>query len=84
LKPGGHLAWLIGDHWRRKSGFIPVGIRLYAILEEYFVPVDLVCVTRHNQTSNTPLWHRRAVQHNFFLRGFKHLIIVRKAGTRSG
>lgn len=25
LKPNKVMAWLIGDHWRKKSGFIPVG-----------------------------------------------------------
>ena len=43
-----------------------------------FIPMDLICVTRRNQSSNTGLWHYRAIKNNFFLRGFKHLIIVRK------
>lgn len=82
LKPQKFLAWLIGDHWRRKSGFIPVGIKMYSILEKYFIPIDIICVTRHNQSSNTPLWHKRAVKYNFFLRGFKYLIIVQKGGNK--
>lgn len=78
LKPSKHIAWLIGDHWRKKSGFIPVGFKIYTILEKYFKPVDIIAVSRHNQTSNTPLWHKRAIQHNFYLRGFKYLIIMQK------
>jgi DNA modification methylase len=78
LKPNKYLAWLIGDHWRKKSGFIPVGFKLYKILEKYFKPVDIIVVTRHNQTSNTPIWHKRAKEFNFYLRGFKYLIIVQK------
>jgi DNA modification methylase len=78
LKPNKYLAWLIGDHWRKKSGFIPVGFKLYNILEKYFKPVDIIVVTRHNQTSNTPIWHKRAKEFNFYLRGFKYLIIVQK------
>ncbi len=78
LKPNKYIAWLIGDHWRKKSGFIPVGFRIYTILEKNFKPVDIIAVSRHNQTSNTPIWHERAKQHNFYLRGFKYLIIMQK------
>ncbi|HOO13799.1 MAG TPA: DNA methyltransferase [Candidatus Marinimicrobia bacterium] len=78
LKPNKYIAWLIGDHWRKKSGFIPVGFKIYTILEKYFKPVDIIAVSRHNQTSNTPLWHERAKQHNFYLRGFKYLIIMQR------
>ncbi len=79
LKPDKYIAWLIGDHWRKKSGFIPVGFKIYTTLEKYFKPVDIVVVSRHNQTSNTPLWHKRAKQYNFYLRGFKYLIIMQKS-----
>jgi len=78
LKLNKYMAWLIGDHWRKKSGFIPVGFKIYAILEKYFKPVDIIIISRHNQTSNTPLWHERAKQYNFYLRGFKYLIIMQK------
>jgi len=78
LKPGKYVAWLIGDHWKKKSGFIPVGFKIYAMLEKYFKPVGIIVVTRHNQTSNTLLWHKRAKQYNFYLRGFKYLIIMQK------
>ncbi|HOU16535.1 MAG TPA: DNA methyltransferase [Candidatus Marinimicrobia bacterium] len=78
LKPNKYMAWLIGDHWRKKSGFIPVGFKIYTILEKYFKPIDMIAVSRHNQTSNTPLWHERAKQHNFYLRGFKYLIIMQR------
>ncbi|MBU4373159.1 MAG: DNA methylase, partial [Euryarchaeota archaeon] len=58
--------------------FVPTGFKLYSILEKYFKPVDIVSVSRHNQTSNTPLWHYRARKYNFYLRGFKYLIIMQK------
>lgn len=82
LKPGKALGWLIGDQWVKRK-FTPVGFNIYNMLTENvgFVPVDLICVTRRNQSSNTGIWHYRAVKHNFFLRGFKHLIIVRKPET---
>ncbi len=78
LKPGKVMAWLIGDHWRKRSGLIPVGFKLYQRLCRHFEPIDLICVARRHQTSNTPLWHQRAREYNFYLRGFKHLIIARK------
>jgi len=77
LKRRKYLAWLIGDQSQKRK-FVPVGARLYYILTQFFKPVDWVCVTRHNQTSNTGLWHYRAKKFNFFLRGFKHLLIMQK------
>lgn len=77
LKPTKVMAWLIGDQCKQKK-FVPVGFRLYQILTKYFVPIDLVCVARHNQTSNTPIWHERAKRFNFYLRGFKYLLIMKK------
>ncbi|PIW68459.1 MAG: DNA methylase [Candidatus Omnitrophica bacterium CG12_big_fil_rev_8_21_14_0_65_42_8] len=79
LKPGKAMAWLIGDQCKQKK-FIPVGLKLYEILTKYFEPIDLVCISRHNQTSNTPIWHERARRFNFYLRGFKYLLIVKKIG----
>ena len=78
LKPGKVVGWLIGDQWVKRK-FTPVGFKIYAMLDKYFEPVDLICVTRQNQSSNTGVWHYRAKKFNFFLRGFKHLIIMRKA-----
>ncbi|CUT02654.1 DNA methyltransferase [Candidatus Chrysopegis kryptomonas] len=81
LKDGKVLAWLIGDQWA-KGVFIPVGFKVYERLTKYFEPVDIICVVRRNQSSNTPFWHSKAIQHNFYLRGFKYLIIVRKMTKR--
>ena len=76
LKPKKYIAWLIGDQAKNKK-FTPVGLKLYQILEKYFKPVDIICVTRHSQTSNTNIWHYRAKKYNFYLRGFKYLIIMK-------
>lgn len=80
LKPDKTMGWVIGDHWRKKTGFIPVGIKLYQRLCKYFETIDIVCLTRRNQSSNTSIWHRRARQFNFYLRGFKYLFIMQKPG----
>ncbi len=77
LKEGKVLGWLIGDQWVKRK-FTPVGIKIYERLCRYFEPVDIICVSRRSQTSNTVAWQNRARSFNFYLRGFKYLIIMRK------
>ena len=77
LKPGKAMSWVIGDQWKKKK-FTAVGFTLYNILLKYFEPTDLVCLTRRNQTSNTPFWIDKARKYNFYLRGFKYLFIMKK------
>ena len=77
LKEGKILGWLIGDQWVKQK-FTPVGLRIYERLCKYFKPVDIICVARRGQSSHTGLWFNRARRFNFFLRGFKYLIIMRK------
>ena len=77
LKEGKTLGWLIGDQWVKKK-FTPVGLKIYNRLCKYFEPVDIISVARRGQSSHTGLWFNRARRFNFFLRGFKYLIIMRK------
>jgi DNA modification methylase len=77
LKPGKTLGWLIGDQWVKKK-FTPVGFRVYEQLCRHFETVDVICVARRSQTSNTGIWHNRALRFNFYLRGFKYLFMMRK------
>ena len=77
LKDGKVLGWLIGDQWVKKL-FTPVGLKIYERLIRHFEPLDIICVSRKGQYSNTGLWHNRARRFNFYLRGFKYLIIVKK------
>ena len=77
LKPGKTLGWLIGDQWVKKK-FTPVGFRVYEQLRRHFETVDIICVARRSQASNTGIWHNRALRFNFYLRGFKYLFIMRK------
>jgi DNA modification methylase len=83
LKPGKVLGWLIGDQWVKKK-FTPVGFLLYARMTKYFDTVDIVCITRRNQSSNTGIWANRARRFNFYLRGFKYLFIMRKPFPNEG
>ncbi len=77
LKPGKVLGWLIGDQWVKKK-FTPVGFLLHGRLTKYFDTIEIVCVARRGQSSNTSLWYNRARRFNFYLRGFKYLFIMRK------
>lgn len=77
LKDDKVVAWVIGDQWIKKK-FTPTGFLLYERLTKHFETVDIISLTRHNQTSNTGIWHYRARQFNFYLRGFKYLLIMRK------
>ena len=77
LKPGKVLGWLIGDQWVQKK-FTPVGFKLYERLMNHFETVEIICITRRGQSSNTGMWHNRARKFNFFLRGFKYLFIMKK------
>lgn len=80
IKPGKVIGWLIGDQWVKKK-FTPVGFRIYEQLARRFDTVDIVCVARRSQTSNTGIWHNRALRFNFYLRGFKYLFLMRKTGA---
>lgn len=77
LKKTKTVAWVIADQWIKRK-FTPVGFLMWQRLQKYFEPIDIICLTRHNQTSNTGVWHQRARQYNFYLRGFKYLFIMRK------
>ncbi|HJS82995.1 MAG TPA: DNA methyltransferase [Nitrososphaera sp.] len=77
MKPGKVLGWLIGDQWVRKK-FTPVGFRVHEDLCKYFETLDIICVARRSQTSNTGMWQNRALRFNFYLRGFKYLFLMRK------
>ena len=82
LKPDKVIGWLIGDQWVKKK-FTPVGFRVYQLLARKFDTVDIVCVARRSQTSNTGIWHNRALRFNFYLRGFKYLFLMKKAETEA-
>lgn len=77
MKPGKVIGWVIGDQWVKKK-FTPVGFLVYERLARHFEPVDVISLVRRGQTSNTGVWHSRALRFNFYLRGFKYLFIMRK------
>jgi len=80
LKSGKILAWLISDQWENGK-FIPVGFKTFERLSRHFEPIDIVSVARRGQSSHTEEWINRSRRLNFYLRGFKYLIIVKKPLT---
>lgn len=77
MRPGKAIGWVIGDQWVHKK-FTPVGFKVYERLCKHFETVDIICLARRGQTSNTGVWHNRALRFNFYLRGFKYLFIMKK------
>ncbi|MBN2161132.1 MAG: class I SAM-dependent methyltransferase [Spirochaetes bacterium] len=78
LRPGRHMALYVSDSFEKGKPFVPIGFRLFAMLQEYFTPVDVIAVKRYNVKLKKGNWHAAAVEHNYFLRGFNYLFIMKK------
>ncbi len=78
LKDRRYLGFYIADFHSKKQGFVPIGLRCLAIALKYFKPIDHISVVRHNRTLSMGQYRRAAVDENFFLRGFNHLLILKK------
>jgi len=80
LRDRRYLAVYVGDSYVKKRGFVPIGARFLVSLSRRFRPVDHVAVVRGNRKLESPRFHKAAAEGNFFLRGFQHLLIVKKEG----
>ncbi len=78
LRDRRYLAVLVGDSFKKKRGFVGIGARLFAQLEQRFRAIDHVAVVRGNRKLESPRFHSAAEEGNFFLRGFNHLLIFKK------
>ncbi len=86
LKNRRYMALYVSDSWRKRKGesgggagqFMPIGFELFSILRDFFEPVDIVCVVRHNAKLKRGNWHKAAQEQNFYLRGFNYLFIMKK------
>lgn len=78
LKDQRCMALYCCDSFRKKKPFSPIGFRLFAILERYFKPLDIIAVVRHNKTLLRRHYHTEAVKGNYFLRGFNYLFVMKK------
>jgi adenine-specific DNA-methyltransferase len=78
LRPGHHMALYVSDSFQKDKPFMPIGFRLFSIMEEFYTPVDIIAVKRYNAKLNRGNWRRAAVEHNYFLRGFNYLFIMHR------
>jgi DNA modification methylase len=79
LKPGGVLALYVSDSYVHPAKFYPIGFELFnRMLKAGFEPVDQIAVTRHNKTLEMGNYRKAAEDGNYYLRGFNHLLIMRK------
>ena len=83
LRDNRYMALYCCDSYRKKKPFAPIGFRLFALLEQYFRPIDIISVVRHNRTLKRRHFHTEAVRGNYYLRGFNYLFIMKKEGESS-
>lgn len=78
LKNRRYMGLYVCDSFKKGKPFMPIGFRLFSILERHFKPVDVISVVRRNRTLKRRHWHTEAIAGNYFLRGFNYLFIVKK------
>lgn len=78
LKPGAHLGLYISDSFSKGKPFMPLGFRVFSLLQEHFEAVDIIAVVRHNADLRKGNYRKAAQEGNFYLRGFNYLFIMRK------
>jgi DNA modification methylase len=78
LKPGRHMGLYVSDSFVKGKGFYPIGFELFARLQKYLEPVDIIAVVRHNKTLEMGNYRKAADEGNFYLRGFNYLFIASK------
>jgi len=78
LRDHRYLAVYVSDTFKNKKGFVPIGTHFMVMLAELFVPVDHICVVRGNKKLEDPRYHKAALEENFYLRGFNHLLIFKR------
>ncbi|MDX2146956.1 MAG: DNA methyltransferase [Planctomycetota bacterium] len=61
--------------------FAPIGFELFQILSQFFTPMDIICVVRHNAKLKRGNWKRAAIEGSFYLRGFNYLFIMKKTNA---
>jgi hypothetical protein len=82
LRHDRYMALYVSDSYKKNKPFIPIGFRLFAMLNELFTPIDIIAVTRHNLKMDRNNWHKAAIERNYFLRGFNYLFIMYKPSVK--
>lgn len=78
LRDRRYMAVFVGDSFKKKRGFVPIGARFLVSLSRRFKPIDHISIVRGNRKLESPNFHKAAADGNFFLRGFNHLMIFKK------
>lgn len=84
LKNRRYMGLYVSDSYKKRKpnsdrpSFCPVGFELFAIMREYFKPVDIIAVVRGNEKLTRGNWRKTAIEENFFLRGFNYCFIMKK------
>ncbi len=83
MKDRRYMAVYICDYYgkppgSRRAEFVPIGMRCMALLALKFRLIEHICVVRHNRALKDGRRRRQAEEGNFFLRGFNHLMVVKK------
>ncbi len=77
------MALYVSDSFEMGRPFAPIGFRLFSLMQEFFLPIDIIAVKRNNAKLKKRHWHTAAIEHNYFLRGFHYLFIMYKLKDRS-
>jgi adenine-specific DNA-methyltransferase len=77
------MALYVADSFEMGKPFAAIGFRLFNIMQEFFIPVDIVAVKRYNAKLKKRHWHTAAIEHNYYLRGFHYLFIMYKLKDRN-
>lgn len=75
------LALYVCDVFQKNRGFFPLGFELFEMARAHFTPLDHVAVVRHNRTLEMGNYRKAADEGDFFLRGFNHLLLLRRNAT---
>lgn len=82
LRPERYLAVYVHDSFEKGQPFMPIGYRVYELLSRRLVGVDAIAIVRNNRTLLRNHFHVAAVEHNYYLRGFGHLLVFYKPSER--
>ncbi len=81
LRPGRHAAVYVSDSWA-DGQTLPIGAQLWTLLRPRFELVDWIAVVRRNADLNDAGRRRAATRAGSLLRGFNHLLVVRRSGAK--
>jgi hypothetical protein len=83
LRPERYLAVYVHDSFEKGKPFMPIGYKLFDQLSRRLTPVDAIAVVRNNRTLLRNHFHQAAADHNYYLRGFGHLLLFYKPSVRN-